>query len=381
MAKSYSLAFVTIFLLTLGSCQSLEQISIDYLQPADLSFPPQLRKVAIVNNTSNIPDNKLITTTEKIKEGTPLVSRATAYANGDPKIATESLAEEIAHQNYFEEVVICDSALRANDKLARESTLSQEEVRQLASSLGVDFIIALENLQLKATKSVRFLNEFNCFQGAVDVKVYPTVKVYLPERSRPMTTLHPNDSIFWEEFGGTAVEAATRMIRDKQMLEEAAVFAGTVPVKYLVPMWKKGTRYLYTGGSVPMRDAAIYVRENSWDDAYELWNQAFEGTKNQKKKMRAALNIAVYYEMKDSLAKAEEWAEKAQQLAKKIDKKNITDSVQASIDDVPNYYLTSLYLAELKERNAQLPKLKLQMSRFKMIFKEIVYQILFFLYL
>ena len=60
-----------------------------------------------------------------------------------------------------------------------------------------------------------------------------------------------------------------------------------------------------------MRDAAIYVRENSWDDAYELWRQAFEGTKNQKKKMRAALNIAVYYEMKDSLAKAEEWAEKA----------------------------------------------------------------------
>ncbi len=168
-----------------------------------------------------------------------------------------------------------------------------------------------------------------------------------------------------EEFGGTAVEAATRMIRDKQMLEEAAVFAGTVPVKYLVPMWKKEHGICIPEARVPMRDAAIYVRENSsLDDAYELWNQAFEGTKNQKKKMRAALNIAVYYEMKDSLAKAEEWAEKAQQLAKKIDKKNITDSVQASIHDVPNYYLTSLYLAELKERNAQLPKLKLQMSRF-----------------
>ena len=276
MAKSYSLVFIVLFLLTLGSCQSLEQIPIDYLQPADLSFPRQLRKVAIVNNTSDAPDNKLITETEKIKEGTPLISRATAYANGDPKTATESLAEEIAQQNYFDEVVICDSALRANDKLARESTLSQEEVRQLTSNLGVDFIIALENLQLKATKTVRYLDEFNCFQGAVDVKVYPTVKVYLPERSRPMTTLHPNDSIFWEEFGGTAIEAATRMIPDKQMLEEAAAFAGTVPVKNIVPIWKKGTRYLYTGGSVPMRDAAIYVRENSWDDAYELWRQAFD---------------------------------------------------------------------------------------------------------
>ena len=38
MAKSYSLVFIVLFLLTLGSCQSLEQIPIDYLQPADLSL-------------------------------------------------------------------------------------------------------------------------------------------------------------------------------------------------------------------------------------------------------------------------------------------------------------------------------------------------------
>lgn len=239
MAKSYSPAFVSLFLLALSSCQSLEQISIDYLQAADLSFPPQLRKVAIVNNTSNAPDNKLITQSDKIKENSPIVSRATAYVNGDTKVATEALAEEIAHQNYFDEVVICDSALRANDKLPRESILSQEEVRKLASDLEVDLIIALENLQLKATKTIRYLDEFNCFQGAVDVKAYPTVRIYLPERSRPMNTLHPNDSIFWEEFGASAVEATTHMIPDKKMLQEAAEFAGTIPVKYIVPMWKK----------------------------------------------------------------------------------------------------------------------------------------------
>ena len=61
MAKFYSLAFVSLLLLALGSCQSLEQISIDYMQPGDMTFPSQLRKVAIVNNTSTEPDNKLIT--------------------------------------------------------------------------------------------------------------------------------------------------------------------------------------------------------------------------------------------------------------------------------------------------------------------------------
>ena len=115
MAKFYSLAFVSLLLLALGSCQSLEQISIDYMQPGDMTFPSQLRKVAIVNNTSTEPDNKLITQTEKPKENVPEISHATAYANGNVKIAAESLAEEIAHQNYFDVVVICDSALYAEN--------------------------------------------------------------------------------------------------------------------------------------------------------------------------------------------------------------------------------------------------------------------------
>lgn len=42
--------------------------------------------------------------------------------------------------------------------------MSQEEVRQLASNLGVDFIIALENLQLKATKTVRYLMSSTAFK-------------------------------------------------------------------------------------------------------------------------------------------------------------------------------------------------------------------------
>lgn len=365
MAKSYSLIFASLLLLAISGCQSLEQISIDYMQPADLSFPPQLRKVAIVNNTSNLPDNKLIIATEKTATTTPGTSFAIAYANGDPKIAAEAMAQEIAQQNYFEEVVICDSALRANDKLARENTLSQEEVRKLTNDLGVDFLIALENIQFKAVKKIRYLPEFNCYQGTVDLKAYPIIRIYLPERSKPMTTLCPNDSIFWEEFGITPPEVTSRLISDKQLLQESSEFAGVIPVKYITPSWEKGDRYLYTGGSVQMRDAAVHVRENSWNKAYELWKQAYESTKSSKKKMQAALNMAVYYEMTDSIAKAEEWAVKAQELAKKIDKlDNVAEGVHVNIDDVPNYYLITLYVNKLKERNTQLPRLKMQMSRF-----------------
>ena len=106
---------------------------IDYLVPAEVSFPSELRRVAIVNNMSETPENKLIKSDSSKKDGE--IARDVVYYNGDAKIATESLAESIAQGNYFEEVIICDSALRANDKSARESTLSQEEVKELKEKL------------------------------------------------------------------------------------------------------------------------------------------------------------------------------------------------------------------------------------------------------
>lgn len=367
MTKSYLFAFVPLLPLILGSCQSLEQISIDYMLPSELSFPSQLRKVAIVNNMSAIPDSELKPQTEKPKADE--VARATVYTNGTISLTAEALAEGIADQNFFDAVVICDSALRAKDNFPRESTLSKEEIGQLTSDLGVDFLIALENLQLKATKTVRYIPDFSCFQSTVDVKVYPTVKVYVPNRSTALATLLPTDSIFWDEYGSTQTEALARLISDTQMIKQASEFAGTIPVKLLLPTWTKGTRYLYTSGSVQMRDAAIYVREDSWDKAFELWNQVFNSTKSNKKKMKTALNIALYYEIADSLTKAEEWAIKAQELAKKIDKVEQTPTSTLSahpyhINDMPNYYLTTLYVSKLEERNRQLSKLKAQMSRF-----------------
>ncbi|GAE16951.1 DUF6340 family protein [Bacteroides pyogenes] len=362
MKKIHSVCFISMLLLT--GCESMKVISIDYMQPAEISFPNQLRKVGIVNNTAKTPDNKMIAEPEDPQEEYMEISREVAYANGDPRIATESLAEEIAYRNYFDKVVICDSALRANDRFLRESTLSEEEVKALTSDLDVDCIIALENLQIKAVKTVSFLPQYG-FLGTVNVKAYPTVSIYLPERKTPLSTLTPSDSIFWEDIRVSEIKAK-QFISDSQIIEEASEFAGTIPVNQLIPFWKKADRYIYTGGSAPMRDAAIHVKENNWDKACELWKKMYNKTTSKKKKMQNAINIAVHYELKDSLDLAEEWMTKAQDIAKKIDKinKDTPNKLYFNIEKVPHYYQTTIYLFKLKERNKQLPKLKMQMSRF-----------------
>ena len=115
----------------LGGCQSVEPLSIDYMLPAEISFPTNLRRVAVVNNMPPVPDNQMIIENrEEQPKARTEVARKTGYFNGNARIALESLAETLADENYFDEVVICDSALRANDKVQRESTLSREEPEQ-----------------------------------------------------------------------------------------------------------------------------------------------------------------------------------------------------------------------------------------------------------
>ena len=51
----------------LAGCQTVEPLAIDYMLPADVSFPPSLKRVAIVNNMPEVPDNKPILAKEKKK--------------------------------------------------------------------------------------------------------------------------------------------------------------------------------------------------------------------------------------------------------------------------------------------------------------------------
>lgn len=351
-------------LLLLSGCQSVEQLSIDYMLPAEVSFPETLKRVAVVNNMPNVPDNKLITSEEEEKKSKDEVARLTNYYNGNAALTTESLAEALAAENYFEEVVICDSALRSKDIQPRESLLSQDEVQELTQNLDVDFLIALENIQMRSNRKISYLRDWGIFLGTVDVKVYPTVRIYLPNRKGPMTTVSSNDSIFWEEMGNSEATVRSHLIGEEELVRQASEFAGTVPVKHLLPYWKTGNRYLFSGGSVNMRDAAVYAKEENWSEAVELWKQTYD-TKKGKQKMYAAYNAALGYEMQDSISTALEWALKAQALAREKSKADKKETGEINNGTALSYYLfISMYVDELEKRKEGMARLNMQMNRF-----------------
>lgn len=362
--KNYA-PLVTAALLLLSACQSVEQFSIDYMLPAEVSFPATLRRVAVVNNMPAAPQSSEKILEEKEESGNANeVSCTTEYYTGKPSITAQALAETLAEGNYFDQVIICDSALRAHDTSPRESTLSREEVNTLAHDLGADFLIAVENVQFRSVNKMHFLPDVPAYYGTVDVTVYPTLRIYLPNRQGPLATVNTPDSIFWEEAGLSEGEVRAALITKDELIEAASDFAGTSPVSYLLPHWKTALRYLFTGGSVEMRDAAVYVREQNWKDAITLWKQLYEKKKGRLK-MRAACNIALGYEMQDSIHTATSWATRAQRIAYDIDQIGEKNKQGLEGSDVPNYIFTTLYLNELTEREKGIARLNIQMQRFE----------------
>lgn len=345
--------------MVLTSCYSLEQVSIDYLTAADINLPSQIRRVGVVNNVSALPDNYYIGG-DTLKSAFEL-ARKTTYSHGDPVIATESLAEAIAEQNYFDAVIICDSALRAGDIHPRESTLSTSEVSALTKMLNADIIVALEEVQIKSTRIISVIPGGG-FWGTVDAKMYPVVKLYLPSRKGPLAAIQPNDSIFWEDTHYSDVRLRAALVSEEEVMREASEYAGKIPVKHLAPHWKTVKRYYYSEGSSELRDAAVFVRNGEFDKARELWEKAY-AKKSDKNKMRAAFNLALSYEMSDNLDAAEEWIGKALDMSKTIGK---TETVILESEEVKvsTQVLYTFYAEELKKRKDNMTKLNIQLERF-----------------
>ena len=130
MKRSVSLIILVAGTL-LASCSSLQTISFDQLQAADVSFPDAVRKVAVINNMPVL----------KTKDNHEILS---SELEGDGKVASEALAENIANVNYFDQVIICDSVFRAQDKVPRVNVIltkrgSTEIERGLGSGYDIVF--------------------------------------------------------------------------------------------------------------------------------------------------------------------------------------------------------------------------------------------------
>ena len=318
---------ITVLLLVLclfSACTTLQTISFERLQAADVSYPDQVRTVGVINYA---PQDK--------QERDSILG----LWNGDGKVTVESLAREIAATDYFNQVVVCDSALRPIG-MGNEEILPMSQTDSLIQALGVDMLFAVEQVRIELKEGSLFHTELMVDVPAVDGVITPLVRAYVSGRSAPLFSISKTDTICW---------VVSPELTFGQIVQEASDFAATLPVSYLLPHWKEMNRYYFDGGNMEMRDAGVYIREQNWEGAAALWQKLYDGRKG-KVKMRAAYNLALNYELQGDYERAKEYLDTALSLAS---------------EGSWEHQLIEYYRLQLDEQARENRMLQIQMKRFE----------------
>ena len=327
MKKNLFLISIGSVLLFLTACTTLQTVSYERLQPADVNFPGQIRKVAIVNNMPSV--------TQDYKQ----VDYKSASLEGDGKVAAEALAQEVVAVNYFDQVVVCDNSFR-KDAEPLERLIPKETVDDLLRELEVDMLLSMERVNVELKEGIFFIPELYVTVPAVDGIVTSVVRAYIKEREEPLFTVQKTDTLCWQ---------LTPKLSFSDVVKEASEYAASMPIQNLLPYWVEMERYYYDGGNVEMRDAGVYVREQNWEEASVLWKHLYN-VKKGKSKMRAAYNLAVYSEMQNDFVGAKEYLDAALAL---------TD------ENSWEQQLILIYQLNLEEECQRNQRLNIQMKRFE----------------
>lgn len=329
MKKVIFVVYVLCLLGIFSACTTLRSVSFERMQAADVNFPAQIRSVGVVNN---MPLGAQMG--EEVKYDS-------LGLEADGKFAAEALAQDIAATNYFNQVIICDSALRGHVSLSdTEQPLSVDKVDSLAQILGVDMLFSVERVHVTLRPSSLFYPELMAEMPVLEGVITPLVRTYIPGRHTPLFSVSKTDTICWE---------MSPQLTYSQIMKDASTHSSILLMDYLLPHWEEMERFYFDGGSMDMRDAGVYVREQNWQEAAALWKRLYDSKKG-KTKMHAAYNLAVYHEMQDEYELAKEYLDVAASLVK-----------AGSWE----HQLIVFYGMQLEDQSRQNQRLKMQMKRFE----------------
>lgn len=325
-----SLAVVVMF----TSCASIKTIDYDSLEPARVTFPAAIKKVGVINNMPTVKFNdKVAVSADRMFEG-------------DGKLMSEALAYGIADTDYFDEVILYDSLLcnltiDSSHQLKDEwpgNVLSLGTINQLTDQMGVDLLFSVERARIELKKAADMSNLFA--PPVIDGIISVVMRCYIPQRKTPMMTITRQDTLVWEPNG---------KITYSQIVNEASEYAVSMLLPHVLPTWKETTRYYFDSDNGMMRDAGIYVRENNWEEARNLWMDIYN---NKKKgaKFRAAYNLSLYYEFHGDYQTARSYLDEAEKLAHPESDEEL---------------LVNILKAQIYESEQKYSQLRLQMQRFE----------------
>lgn len=292
-----------LFLLT--SCSEVLLLSVEQMVPPETIPQYEIGRVGVINNFSQ---NNVLVSNED----------ALVYpCNADS--VKEHIALAFANVGAVNRVVVLDSLFYHPDSVAPH-ILSQAEVNTLCARLEVDMLYAVDYACVAVSREVQTVG--------YPIQAHLCSRIYTPD-SDTVAGSSTLDQKTVESWAYDATQVAAVMRDTPYLLAATAVGAYS-------PQWKGRERVFYSDAfCYELREAKVYVYEGNWEAAAEQW-RTLATSKFRAYRFMAAYNMALYYEMTDSIDQAIAQLDCAIELTVKTNKNG--DSVQLVDITLANEY-------------------------------------------
>jgi len=303
LIKYIALALISI---VLASCSSMLYTNIDVLRPAKITFPADIDRVWIINNSEPQPvDYGHVT--ELFNEKRRKIS---VDADSLAIFSLAAFAEAVEEKEFFSITGVEYNSLKKGSDFLLTSPPADSAVADLARIKQVNGIISLNRIIVNDDVAEIFNQEDNTFTAYMEARYEKHWSIHYPEKQQ-VFNLITKDTVYWESESYYRQRALNGLPDRRDALIDGALITGGRDVNKFIPYWEEVERYFFSSNNKAFKQGMDAVYKKDWDVAITNWESYLLKSNNDIQKAKAAHNLAVVYEIKGNIEKAYEYSNKS----------------------------------------------------------------------
>ena len=300
------------------SCISTNVVLVDFKEPAEVTFRPDVVNVVVVDNTympKRESDSVSVETNAFLK----------AYFPDSAQIKfTEYLAKYMKEENYFNDVIYYPHIREEYDSLY--VSLKKKEIEEICIETGADALISVDRCMIWGV-----LEDMSLFIPGNFVLSVSTLAILRTYNSDGRAAAFPflfSDTLYWEgSVPGSGVNYLYKLPTISDAIDEAVSSAADKLTNLYIPHWQTSERLYYSDNSSEMKQAAVHVGKSEWNVAAFIWGEKYGKEEKPEKKARLASNIALANECLDDVDNALVWNEIALEWMQEVNNPVLSEQI------------------------------------------------------
>ena len=304
-------------LLSLSSCSSIKNISIQVAVKPEYPISEDVQSLAILNRslTRRFSDLKA-DSLEKILIANKMMMDSLFRDSIASDTAIQVAAQALFGSGRFDVVVPEARNIIRTDNNGIVNPLDTAFINEICRDFKVDAVLILENfaerLESKYTLNTKngVFYENNEYSAATDVVYVSDWRLYRRNNFKPVIRFQVADTIFWRHYSYSLEDLYSQMPRIKEALVGGGIEAGLKLTKYISPKWVNQTRYYFVTGKDEIDAAIPLIKNNKWEEAAAVWMR-YATVDSKAVRSKVEYNLALAAEMVGKIDMAIEWGLKS----------------------------------------------------------------------